>query len=360
VASFALARESTEIISARYLGMGGCFVAGAVDRSLLFANPAGLDRIEGRVLTTMGVVATVNSKTFDVASFMIDNMKDFENLGDKPNAEQDRFFDKIVSNIDFKRSTMAFSAIPFGWMERRFGGAIFADTRASGIAFGGASATPLVNADAAVDFGAIGGYGHGWTGLQSFLPNRLSVGASLKYIHRSAYSLRETVTEMADGEAPGILSGSTVGLDLGLLYDINPSITVGAAVYDALASDIKWSGDASVYSAVQPGAKQQIDPSLRLGVVYRPGWSISHVTSQVLAFDLSEPFDSDVTFWKKIHIGAEASIYRDWFKARVGISEGYPTAGLSLWMINYAYYAEEAGRHAGQLVDRRHVLSIAL
>ena len=79
-----------------------------------------------------------------------------------------------------------------------------------------------------------------------------------------------------------------------------------------------------------------------------------------MAFDLAEPFDGDVTFFKKVHLGAEASLFKPWLKARVGLSQGYPSAGLGLWMFSYAYYAEEEGRHAGQIQDHRHVISFGL
>ncbi|HVP58468.1 MAG TPA: hypothetical protein VMU02_10245 [bacterium] len=358
--SSALARESTEIIGARYLGMGDCFIACSRDRSILFANPAALDRPDGRMFTAMGLVSSVNSKTTDVVRFALDHRKDFENVSDMSEADQNAFFDDIVNNINFKRMNLMLSIEPFGMIQRPVGGTVFSDSRATGMAFRGASGTPLVDADLRQDFGGIVGFGWGWTGLRSFLPNRLSVGASLKYIHRSIFSTRETVTELSDGEGAKMLNGTTVGLDLGLLYDINSRLCVGAAIYDAIAGDIKWKGDSTTYSRVEPGDIEKIEPALRLGVTCRLPWNVPHLSSELVAFDLNEPFDGDVSFFKKIHAGIEASVLASWFKVRMGISQGYPTVGLSVFGLTYAYYTEEEGRHAGQLPDRRHVISFGL
>ena len=356
----ALARESTEIVGARYLGMGGCFVTVANDRTLPFANPAGLDRAGERMITVMGIASTVNSKTFDVLGFGLDRRKDFENLDDMSDEEQDDFFDEIVNEINYKRMNITLSTMPFGWIQRPFGGALFTDSHAVAMAFEGASGTPLVDAVGTQDFGGIVCYSGGLDGVPSILPNRISLGAGLKYINRSIYSMRQTMTELADGDAAELMNGSTVGLDLGLLYDVTPGLRVGLAVYDALASEIEWDGDASVNSRIQPGDKQKIEPSLRLGVTYNLPWDVQHVSSAIVAFDLAEPFDGDVTFFKKVHLGAEASLFRSWFKARVGISQGYPSVGLGIWGFSYAYYAAEDGRHAGQVSDRRHVISFGL
>ena len=359
--SSALARESTEIIGARYLGMGSCFVALSSDRSVLFANPAGLDRVGGRMITAMGVGSTINSNTPEVIDFYLDNQETFDNLDDLPDQEQDEFFDLIVREINYERMTVSFSAVPFGWIQRSLGGEIFADARASGFAFNGTSDTPLVDMVARADGGGIVGGARGWTGLHAYLPNRLSVGAALKYIHRNAMSARETVTELSDGDSPEMLSGSTVGLDLGLLYDVNEKTRVGLAVYDALASDMEWEGDSSGVSRIQPGDKQEIDPALRVGITRTVSPNLSVLASPVLlAFDLAEPFDGDITFFKKIHVGAEASLFRSWFTARVGFSQGYISTGFSLWAFSYAFYTEEVGRHAGQVADHRHVVSFNL
>jgi hypothetical protein len=360
LSAVALARESTEIVSARYLGMGGCFVTVANDRTLLFANPAAIDRVGERMIAVMGIASTVNSKTFDVLGFGLDRRKDFENLDDMSEEEQNNFFDDIVHKINYKRMNLTLSTMPFGWIQKPLGGALFTDTHAVGMAFEGASGTPLVDVVGTQDFGGIVCCGGGLDGIPSVLPHRISMGAGLKYINRSVYSMRETMTELADGQSSELMNGSTIGLDLGLLYDVNPGLRVGLAVYDAFASEIEWDGDASVNSRIQPGDKQKIEPSLRLGVTYNLPWRVQHVSSAIVAFDLAEPFDSDVTFFKKIHMGAEASLFRSWFKARVGISQGYPSIGLGIWGLNYAYYAAEDGRHAGQISDRRHVISFGL
>jgi hypothetical protein len=359
--STAVARESAEIIDARYLGMGSCFVACPEGQNVLFANPAALDRVGDRSMAVLGLVTTVNSKTADVVGFALDNRDEFENVDDMTEEEQDKFFDDIVDNINYKRMNVMLSTVPFGWVQRSAGGALFTDTRVSGMASNGASNTPIVDVLATQDLGGVFGIGHGWSDLGGYLPNRFSLGADLKYFRRYAYSARETVTELSDADSPELMSGSSVGLDVGLLYDISDQVRLGLAVYDMFATKIEWDGDSSEVSRIQPGDEQEIQPALRVGATYtvRPnaGWLASPI---LLAFDLAEPFDGDVTFFKKVHMGAEAALFRSWFKARLGVSQGYPSAGVSLGGLTYAYYAAEEGKFAGQIADHRHVLSFGL
>lgn len=359
--SVALARESAQILGARYLGMGSSFVTVANDRTVLFANPAGLDRVEKHILTILSLTATANSGTADVIGFGLDNRKKFEELDGMAEEEQDEFFDDIIGEINYKRMRIMMSTLPLGWIQRSAGATLFTDTRVSAMAFNGASNTPLVELLGTQDVGGVAGYAYGRTGLASFLPNRLSVGANLKYARRYMYSIRETMTELADGDSPELLNGSTIGLDLGLLYDIDDKTRVGLAVYDALASDIEWGGDSSDVSRIQPGEKQDIQPALRVGVSRLFPVETRVLASPILvAFDLAEPFDGDISFFKKIHLGGEVALFRPWFKARLGVSQGYPSAGFSLGFLTYAYYAEETGRHAGQIADHRHVISLGL
>jgi hypothetical protein len=361
VSSGAAARESAEILGARYLGMGSCFVACPKGPTILFANPAAFDRVDERGLTVMGLTSTINSNTTKVVGFALDNRSKFEDLDDMSEEEQDQFFDDIVDKINYKRMNVMLSLVPFALVQRQMGGALFTDTHVSGMAFNGASNTPLVELLGTQDFGGVVGYGYGWSDLAGYLPNRLSVGANAKYFRRYAYSARETVTELSDSDSPELMSGGAFGLDLGFLYDINDQARVGLAVYDVFASDVEWDGDSSDASRIQPGDTQEIQPSLRVGFTYLFRPTAEFLASPVLvAFDLAEPFDGDITFFKKIHMGMEASLFRSWFKARAGISQGYPSVGVSLGMFTYAYYAEETGRHAGQVADHRHVFSLGL
>jgi hypothetical protein len=355
------ARESAEIVDARYLGMGGCFVAFPEGQTVLFTNPAALDRLEGRNLSIFGLAGTVNSRTFDVAGFAWDRKEDFEDVGDMSEEDQDEFFDDIVDNINFKRMNVMLSLVPLGWVQHSAGGALFTHTRVSGMAFNGASNTPLIDVLGTQDGGGVFGLSHGWSGLAAWLPNRLSLGAGVKYFKRYAYSARETITELSDSDSPELMSGGSFGVDLGLVYDIRADLRAGLALYDVFASEIEWDGDSSEVSRIQPGDTEEIQPALRIGLTYSARPSATWLASPVLvAFDLAEPFDGDVTFFKKVHLGAEVALFRSWFKARLGLSQGYPSVGVSLGGLTYAYYAEETGRFAGQVADHRHVLSFGL
>ncbi len=351
-------RESTEIVGARWLGMGGCTVAVSRGAQILFSNPAFLDRLEGGELI-FGDQVSVNRRTFEVFGFFLDHLSDFKDVGEMSEEEQNDFFDLIIEEINFKRMNLSSSVILPAYLRRPAGAMVFGDANISAVAFSGVGGVPVVDLTMIYDLGVAAGYAYGWNRLHEFLPGRLSVGGTLKWYMRHEYSTRQTVTVLSDEGSFGLLRGSSFGLDVGLLYDLRPELTLGLAIYDLLASDIEWKGTTSSFSRIQPGEKLDIQPSMRLGLAYTKPLRWKSLSCEILALDIVEPFDSDITFFKKIRMGSEVSVEHLPLKLRFGVSEGYPALGFSLGGFTYAWYNVELGRHAGQVRDSRHIISFA-
>jgi hypothetical protein len=66
-------------------------------------------------------------------------------------------------------------------------------------------------------------------------------------------------------------------------------------------------------------------------------------------------------FAKKVHVGGELDL--NYVAFRLGVSQGYPTAGLGVKLgilsLDYVYFTEETGYFAGQLPRKMHVLSMS-
>ena len=353
-----IGRESTSIMSTRAYGMGSCFVTAPEGPEVLFANPAALDRDAGRsAFFSLQVIA--NTNTYDVAKFAIDHRDDFKNVDDMSEEAQNRFFQQIADEINYKRLNIAMPIIPLAIMYKKLGILGYVVGRTSDVAYTGGSGTPVTDMEAEYEFGGVAGIGAGADSLFSFLPNRVSVGVGFKYAFRRHYDAVETVTALAQEDEYGFLKSTYWGADLGLLYDIRDGLRFGMAVYDIVKSDIRWEGTTSSFSRTRSGDTFEIDPSMRIGVSYYPAIHLPVPESMLAVFEIEELFDGDVEFFRKIHFGVEVSPW-SWLALRGGISQGNGSLGAGLGPLSYAYYGVELGRVPGQLTDYRHTLSIGL
>jgi len=68
------------------------------------------------------------------------------------------------------------------------------------------------------------------------------------------------------------------------------------------------------------------------------------------------------TFFKKVHVGGEYQTKM--LSLRGGFNSGYPSfgVGLNLWLVklDYAFYGDELGMYAGQIVEWNHMISASI
>ena len=81
------------------------------------------------------------------------------------------------------------------------------------------------------------------------------------------------------------------------------------------------------------------------------------------AADLNHPFDSDITFFKKLFLGAEANL-PPFFHLGTGFYQGYTSFGIGLdirWLrLDFALYGEEMGKYAGDVVSWNKAFSLQI
>ncbi|GAF85240.1 unnamed protein product, partial [marine sediment metagenome] len=95
---------------------------------------------------------------------------------------------------------------------------------------------------------------------------------------------------------------------------------------------------------------------------------VKEIRTLIIAFEITSLFGVDPAtekyeqFAKKIHIGAELDMNH--VALRLGLSQGYPTAGLGIrlgmFKADYAFFTEELGVYAGQLPKRQHNLALGV
>jgi len=213
-----------------------------------------------------------------------------------------------------------------------------------------------------------GGYEYGPVAGASFaLPvDGLRVGVSGKWIQRTwfneTFSMTDFLGEDFDMESSlqdNLSTNSDFSLDLGLLYDLDVPVVeflnpvVGFSILDITALDF---GD---------GGK--IPTRANLGFSLNPTLPIPYLADLILAFDIEDitkNFEQDDSIWKRVHMGAEAGFLGRHILLRLGLNQGYATAGaeVDLWAIRagYTYYSEETGAYAGQEQNTRHLVQLAL
>lgn len=366
LSSSALAQVFSEVprvgkLSPRIAGMGGAFTAVADDEMALFYNPAGLQnlkRVHWALLNPTVELGSGFSALFD----LVDQL----NAASTNQAKAQVIQKFIPTNVLAGASAMPFLVAP------HFGIGLVAqgDTRLEVLN----PVTPRIEISGFLDAALVAAY------ATKVRPD-LSVGITGKWVHRSLVlpvasksspncsnpitttdpldpTRQVVVIEESDlfncsaikvGDFSTTKSLSGFGIDLGALFQVNSRLAVGATWHDL--GNTTLSGD---------GARNSIPQSFSLGIAYRfPSlWLLS---SPRLTFDIDRLGDPDVSTARRLHFGAEATLFRK-FALRAGINQGYPTAGIGFRLgildLEYAFFQREAGKVAGEKRDTSQVVTL--
>lgn len=341
---------------ARPLGMGGAFVTTVDDHDLFFFNPASVSRVPENMIT-INFPFGLNDNVVEFSETFWDKRKKYENAGNLSEDEQNELFDDLIDKIGDERSRMRVG-LPVSFLQKGFGFGIFPGSAIDCVVSEGASSIPTIEMSAFADLLFIVSYGISWERINSLLPNLFSVGVSIKHLRRNLLLKNKSVTTFSSDEEFKFLTASNTGLDIGFLYDLSSHLTVGFAVYDLYATDMKWgNGVDDPFVPITNGDVSRISTTLRLGLSYIPHGKLipDWVREPRFVFDWGRINEEDMTFFKQIFLGAECSLWRDWFKTRMGFFQGYPTVGFGIGPLRYAYYSEELGHFAGQESDYAHL-----
>jgi hypothetical protein len=320
----------------RPLGMGGAFTAIADDSNAIFYNPAGLNRL--------------NTWSFEIP-LVLETSKSNIDIYDEA---QDVDFNSTIETTNFIRNHLGetgdfrFGLVP-NYINKNFGVALLAQAKASfrfdNPAFPETSVLAQGTGSAHIAM------------AHAFLEDKLSLGATIKYVAATTLDQTYTAQQIADSNfdqqlEDDALDGSGFGVDLGAIYTLPFPIesTVGLSIINLGGVDL---GDAG-----------KIDQQVNIGAAAK--YSFETVTWLKLVggidvVDLFKEAGTDDDYYKRLRMGFEAQM--PVLTLRAGIYQGYGTFGASLDLkfakLEYANYAEEVGAFAGDSADRRHVVQLA-
>ncbi|KAA3656120.1 MAG: hypothetical protein DWQ10_16130 [Calditrichaeota bacterium] len=343
----------------RSLAMGGAGVALRSNENPLFHNPALLNFVQKRKITLVDFRVRFNQQFYDDYSFIRDNQEKFNNVNEMSDSEQNAFFVDVLEQVQKPAQLSLNGPLQMQFLQPGYGLAIVTEGSGTGEVFSGASGLPIADIQFYGETLIIGGYGISLVGL---MPRPLHLGISLKSMTRWTSHKIKTITGLSDDETLDLYKGRTFSLDFGALYSLNRNVSFGVAFYDLNSPDFKWE-NSDGGTGIKP-AGNSLNASMKLGIAYVPNWRNWGAFKNIsFAADLNHPFDSDITFFKKLFLGAEANL-PPFFHIGTGFYQGYTSFGIGLdirWLrLDFAMYGEEMGKYAGDVVNWNKAFSLQL
>lgn len=330
----------------RPLGMGGAFTAVADDENAMFYNPAGLARLNYWRFTFPKLLFGTDIRSFDNLIFLLGNtgaVNDF--MGGSLSPETVAAVDRLShTRMHFlNQNSLTYIQPSFGMGVWMFEEALLET---------GAILLPEASWNLRAGLIENLSWGFGWD-ITGF--GYLAAGFTVKATQQMK-SLEEG-RSVLDINEPVLVQQWGGGLDVGLMYQPTEEITVALVMAD-------------LYSRL---LDEVIPPNLKLGFAYEPWWLNFQDLNTVLAVDLVElNWQGDNEFrnnannatainMSKFRVGLEF-LLSGLIALRGGMSQGYPTAGISLVTsfinIDYAYYGRELGTYPGQNPEWNQRISI--
>jgi hypothetical protein len=367
----------------RPLGMGDAFSAMADDQNIFFYNPAGTVQRTGGMVTLLELPVTIGEDFKDAYDFISDNedkLTEFDTLSGQEQADLIRKMDETITPLNPSLAV----GVPnvnylAGGEDRRVFWGIGGFGQVQGSFKLNTGIVPSVdydlNQDAIIPLNLAVRFNE-----VRWLPGKLGVGTNLKYIKRNQIrDERVSFLQLEDFDSPPVQSASGFGADLGFLYQPNSRWNFALTSLDFLGTSLDFD-EVSAEKGFQskPSRTSSIKARWNLGFAWTPGrfsyWpgkGLRTGNRLTLAMDIRDIANSESkvffddgllaeTAGTHIHLGAE---YRWWFlRLRGGFNQGYPSFGLGvdwpLLKLDYAYFSDELGRHAGTLEQANHMLAL--
>lgn len=366
------------------LGMGDAGVALPSQATAYFYNPAHLAHASGARIRFVGTRGALSENLFKQIRFLrsdllpavsegLDKLEQYrldQLYGDTQRLGRDRTFVRG----DLLLPTVALKAGPVG-----FGGGVFAHSQVRYRFENGGAGVPTLDfagqsdlmgvVSTAVDLGAMGG-------------PPLTVGLSGKYTRRYLSLKRRSLDALEENEDFYAFTADATGADLGLLYEagflnLPGTLRGGLSIFDIASTGFDYAYDRNVTKNGEDNAgviaqeevladtRYALHPSYRAGVAYAAPSLFGLFGQTGLAVDYlgyTEPRQAQAPL-ARVRIGAQVQMTRH-LALRLGLNQGYPTAGFGLetryFALHYAFYGQEEGRLPGQLPSFRHTVQVAL
>ena len=372
--------------SPQALGMGDTGVAFSTHENVFFYNPAHLAHAVGLRprISLVGIRGSLSDNLFDQITFYQDELEPAidEGIENLSNEEQDELYDQAIAlgrKRTYLNSDLLLPSVMMRVGDVGIGAGVFGHSLVRYRFEDAGAGVPLVDLNAIADLIIIGS---GAVDLSNFGVSGLTTGLTGKFTQRWVTTKNKALDEFSENEDVYLLKGSSVGFDLGLLYDVEfvplpGDLKVGFTAYDIVASDFDYEfasnltenspDNQTLIAQEEEFANEEfnLSPSYRIGAAYMlPGLSTLGILKNTgIAVDYlwySEPF-IDQEPLANLHIGAQAQLA--FLVVRAGLNQGYTTLGgglhLGFMNIDYAFYGMEQGRFPGQLPSWNHTAQIS-
>lgn len=338
----------------RSMGMGNTTVAVTTDRSALFHNPAGLSLIKEKVdISFSPLTFSIDGKFFELIDIMAKEGGKLTNL----------------SNID-SSFINTINAYDGEWVGVEYTPEV--TIAAKNIGFGIYSTWPVgVRLESGHLIPKLGIRGQRdlvfcWAVGVPLKVKNTHCGVSIEYVQRTPVS--ERITKYSE---TFILFDKFKSHPLTILNDLE-EVKHGVSFDVGMMHNFRGFRIAYTVQDILGviGGEIVVPPQLDIGTAYYfPQFqSVAAIENVIVAIEFSDIFGKESisekyeNFWKKVHAGAEIDLHYAAF--RVGLNQGYPTAGIglkySLFKLDYVFFTEELGYYPGQLPKRKHAVSLGM
>lgn len=330
----------------RNLGMGnvGTSIHGSHDSSP-FYNPAGLNDLKKGRFQFMALTFEAAQNSLGIIGDFDDMLKDIDNASN--DADKTRAFNKFLDKNTGKYQHMRMGIDLFNYVRKNFGVGLLLDQRMD-FSFRDQS-FPHFEVRNLGDVAAF------VSGSTDFFDKVIQVGATVRPTVR--FSLDEADQQMTMADVLGKDSNGD-SLIVGQVKNIYKKQRFGLGVDIGLKSNLAIAGfqETKVYKALQPeigltwqdigspafDSAPRNEQSISTGIAVHPKlWKLKNT----IAVEFRE-INQERPLLTKLHVGLETKL--PWIlSVRAGLSQGYPTGGLSadFWIVKLdaAIYFEEVG-----------------
>lgn len=337
----------------RALGMGDAFIAVANDYTAMFYNPAGLARREdGQINLSMSYAGTSGAMTF------YNEYKDIESSTQTETQKQTAYLQLIQKHYGDVYS-LRLSPLEAAWVRPKWGVALIpADLSVEFAMHQGFG--PVINTTVYADTTLGISYADD---LHWFDYGRFSWGLTGKFVNRGFFSKSISAIDLASStqivKKEDLLEGYTVDADLGFLWtpELPDSgmwsvLRLARPTFGAVVRNVAETGFGQSMKLFNKTAQTDKPEKLYRVVDLGSRWEYPSlwIFSGRGVLDVRDLNHPDFSWRKGLHAGLEFDwTVASWWKGqyRVGISQGFWTAGLSaelgIFNLDLVSYADDVG-----------------
>ena len=338
----------------RALGMGNTTVSVTTDRTAIFHNPAGLCLIRDKAQISLTPLAfSVDGVFFSLLDQMLIHGHKLEDL-----ALIDNEFLDMINKYDGE--WVGFSYIPeFTVATKRMGFGMYT-VFPIGVRIESGHLIPKLMLRGQRDLVFTWSVGFPLRSENNY------GGISIEYLQRTPLEMMTTYSETF--HLFDEVSNSPLGI-IGDYSKIQHGISLDVGFMPNLKNGFRLAWDVKDVLGVV-GGSFVAPPAIDLGCAYYfpQVERVKAIRNLIVAFEITDLFgiepitDKYEQFLKKLHLGAELDM--NYVALRLGLSQGYPTAGLGLrfgmFKADYSFFTEELGYYAGQLPKNKHILAMGV